>query len=100
MIDDKKKYEICNIYNCSCNKKYTQFVVDFSYMKPIFFLFERTYFAVMERVKLWNKLFRFVHINPGPFCGSTFLVYLYFLTIQFRWYSDGYTPMDAEQWPR
>ena len=24
--------------------------------------------------KLWNKLFRLVYINPGPFCGSTFLV--------------------------
>ena len=23
---------------------------------------------------LWNKLFKLVYINPGPPCGSTFLV--------------------------
>ena len=49
MIDDKKEYEIGDTYNCGCNKKYTYFVDDFSYMYVYIFLLERTYFADIKK---------------------------------------------------
>ena len=39
-------------------------------------------------VKLWNTLFRLVNVDPGPFCGSTFLVYASKLTLLNRRIDD------------
>ena len=81
MIDDKKEYEIGNTYNCGCKKNiyniHNLFMISAT-CRSIFFLFllKRTYFAdIKKMVKFWNKLFRLANINPGPFCGSTFLVF-------------------------
>ena len=73
----KKEHEIGNTYNCGLNKTMHSFLM----ISATCIMFGGKYiFGRLKKInwcsimKLWNKLFKLVYINPGPPCGSTFLV--------------------------